>query len=201
MNIKEYEDLINAVNEFGKKGWVPATSGNFSKKADENRIIITKSGSDKSSISEQDFMEIDCSGKSLSEGKSSAETLLHLTIYKTIQNATCVMHVHSVYATVLSKLHGAYGTLSLTDYEMLKAFGGIDSHSVSFHIPVFSNTQDMNDLSKKLENYLVENRNCYGFLLSGHGLYTWGNDIKTAKRYVEAFEFLFECEYCRLRIQ
>ena len=34
---------------------------------------------------------------------------------------------------------------------------------------------------------------CHGFLLSGHGLYTWGRDLAEARRHIEIFEFLFEC--------
>jgi len=200
MNTKEIQDLMNAVIEFGKKGWLAATSGNFSKKISENKICITVSGSDKSAITENDFMEIDSSGKVLTSGKASAETLLHLTIYKNIKDAGCVMHVHSVYATVLSKLFATHGILTVNDYEMLKAFGGIDSHFVTYHIPIFSNSQDMQALSARLEQTLLENKNYCGFLLSGHGLYSWGPDVKTTKRYVEAFEFIFECEYRRLML-
>ena len=34
-----------------------------------------------------------------------------------------------------------------------------------------------------------------GFLLAGHGLYSWGNSIAATKRHIEVFEFLFECFY------
>ena len=33
-----------------------------------------------------------------------------------------------------------------------------------------------------------------GYLIRGHGLYTWGPRMEDALRQVEAFEFLFECE-------
>ncbi|MEL7265147.1 MAG: class II aldolase/adducin family protein, partial [Planctomycetota bacterium] len=36
----------------------------------------------------------------------------------------------------------------------------------------------------------------YGFLIRGHGLYTWGRDLFAARRHVEIFEFLFDC-VCR----
>jgi hypothetical protein len=32
----------------------------------------------------------------------------------------------------------------------------------------------------------------HGFLLSGHGLYTWGRDLAEARRQIEIHEFLFE---------
>jgi methylthioribulose-1-phosphate dehydratase len=33
----------------------------------------------------------------------------------------------------------------------------------------------------------------HGFLIRGHGLYTWGKDVFSARRHVEIYEFLFEC--------
>jgi methylthioribulose-1-phosphate dehydratase len=38
-----------------------------------------------------------------------------------------------------------------------------------------------------------------GYLIAGHGLYTWGADVAEARRHVEAFDFLFTCELERLR--
>jgi methylthioribulose-1-phosphate dehydratase len=32
----------------------------------------------------------------------------------------------------------------------------------------------------------------HGFLLSGHGLYTWGSSLEEARRHIEIYEFLFE---------
>ena len=33
----------------------------------------------------------------------------------------------------------------------------------------------------------------HGFLIHRHGLYTWGDDLETARRHVETIEFLLEC--------
>jgi methylthioribulose-1-phosphate dehydratase len=33
----------------------------------------------------------------------------------------------------------------------------------------------------------------HGFLLAGHGLYTWGATVSEALRHAEAFDFLFSC--------
>jgi methylthioribulose-1-phosphate dehydratase len=34
----------------------------------------------------------------------------------------------------------------------------------------------------------------WGYLIDGHGLYAWGRDMAEARRHLEAFEFLFDCE-------
>jgi methylthioribulose-1-phosphate dehydratase len=33
-----------------------------------------------------------------------------------------------------------------------------------------------------------------GYLITGHGFYTWGRGVEEALRHVEALDFLFECE-------
>ncbi|MDU5677284.1 MAG: class II aldolase/adducin family protein, partial [Pseudomonas aeruginosa] len=42
--------------------------------------------------------------------------------------------------------------------------------------------------------WLEAHPHCPGYLIRGHGLYTWGARMSDALRQVEAFEFLFECE-------
>jgi len=32
----------------------------------------------------------------------------------------------------------------------------------------------------------------HGFLMAGHGLYTWGENLAAARRQIEVLEFLFE---------
>jgi len=49
-------------------------------------------------------------------------------------------------------------------------------------------------LAAHIKTRLPRTQPCYGFLLAGHGLYVWGKDIPTAKRHLEVFEFLLQCE-------
>jgi methylthioribulose-1-phosphate dehydratase len=42
--------------------------------------------------------------------------------------------------------------------------------------------------------YMESNATVHGYLIGGHGFYTWGESVDAALRHVEAFEFLFECE-------
>jgi len=39
---------------------------------------------------------------------------------------------------------------------------------------------------------LREHPEAHGFLIRGHGVYTWGKDLADAKRQIEILEFLFE---------
>jgi methylthioribulose-1-phosphate dehydratase len=39
---------------------------------------------------------------------------------------------------------------------------------------------------------LAQHPEVHGFLLRGHGLYTWGRDLALARRHLEVLEFLLE---------
>ena len=50
----------------------------------------------------------------------------------------------------------------------------------------------MTRLSRVVRSVLDEQPAAHGFLLRGHGLYTWGADLPQAVRHVEILEFLLE---------
>ena len=60
-------------------------------------------------------------------------------------------------------------------------------------MPIFPNTQDMNVLARQVEAKLDEGP-LWGYLINGHGLYAWGRDMMEARRHLEAFDFLINCE-------
>jgi len=186
------QELIAAGRQLYAQGMVPATSGNFSARLANSHLAITVSGRHKGQLTEQDIMQVDAAGVSLDERRPSAETLLHTSIYQRFPQARVVLHPHSVNATVLSRLCDEW--LVLQDYELLKAFPGIATHACSVRIPVFDNDQDIGRLARKVDACLAELEDVPGYLIRGHGFYTWGDSIADALRHVEAFEFLFACE-------
>jgi len=189
-------ELIDVGQQLYRRGMVPATSGNFSVRLTNEELAITVSGRHKGKLSQDDIMKVDNDGNSLDGRRASAETLLHVHIYKRYPETRVVLHPHSVNATLLSRLCDEW--LVLQDYELLKAFPGIDSHECSVRVPVFDNDQNIARLAQKVDACLADMEVAHGYLIRGHGFYTWGNSIEDAMRHVEAFEFLFECEL-RLR--
>ena len=199
-----FADSADALIEAGRilhdRGWVPATSGNFSSRLDEQEMAITVSGWHKGELSRDGIMRADMNGNSLDEGKRpSAETLLHCQLYKRFPEVGAVLHTHSMNATLISRLHK--DELVLQDYELLKAFSGVTSHEHSIAIPIFPNDQDIPRLAEKVEKYMDSHPPIHGYLIAGHGLYTWGTDVKETLRHLEAFEFLFACEMKQLEVR
>jgi len=190
------EELCRAGRDLHARGWVPATSGNFSTRAGDEAIAITISGHDKGALTPAAIMTVSLEGRAIDPpgAKPSAETLLHCQIYRRSPTTAAVLHVHSPSATAISRLCEADGALVLTNYEMLKALAGITTHEAKVTVPIFSNTQDMASLAARVDRTMTDGPAFHGYLIAGHGLYTWGTSLGEARRHVEAFEHLFDCE-------
>lgn len=195
--MSEFQQRAAELVEVGRilyaRGLVPATSGNLSARLGDGRIAITVSGRHKGRLCEDDIMLVDAAGTSLDGRRPSAETLLHVQVYRRLPDAGVVLHPHSVNATVLSRLC-AREPLRLQDYELLKAFPGVNTHAGRLEVPVFANDQDISRLAGEVDAWMDAHGAGFGYLIEGHGFYTWGRDVDAALRHVEAFEFLFECE-------
>jgi methylthioribulose-1-phosphate dehydratase len=180
------------------QGWVPATSGNFSVRVD-GRILVTASGLDKGLLTPAGLLELDGEGRVVAgAGRPSAETCLHLELYKARSQAGAILHVHTVWNTLLSGMYGAEGRVELTGYELLKGLAGVATHEHVERVPILKNSQDYVELAAQFARALAEFADAHGVLLSRHGLYTWGESVADARRHLEALEFLFEVETRRL---
>ncbi len=188
-------ELAEAGREFYRRGWVLGTSGNFSMLLARKplRICVTASGIEKGNLDETNFLELDDDAEILQGfGKPSAETLLHLTIYRFMPKARSILHTHSVWGTILSDHYFEQGAIEIEGYEMLKGLAGVKTHEHTEKVPIVENSQDYIALSHVIENVIRDNDGIHGIYLRRHGLYTWGESVAEARRHVEIFEFLFE---------
>jgi methylthioribulose-1-phosphate dehydratase len=180
------------------QGWVPATSGNFSVRVN-GRILITASGLDKGTLTPAELLEVNAKGGILSgEGKPSAETGLHVVLYGARPDAGAILHVHTVWNTLISARFAPRGYVPIKGYELLKGLAGVTTHAHIERVPILENSQNYGDLAEQLASALDANPQAHGVLLSRHGLYTWGQSVAEARRHLEALEFLFEVEERRL---
>ena len=188
-------DFNEIGRDFHTRGWVLGTSGNFSVVVSRNPLglAITASAVSKGAIRPADVLAIGAEGAPIGKrgGRPSAETALHLAIART-RTAGAVLHTHSIWSTVLSEMHGDEGGLRLSGFEMLKGLEGVRTHRHTEWLPIFENDQDMPALASRVEAMLQQSPAVHGFLLRGHGLYTWGDDLAQARRHVEILEFLLE---------
>jgi methylthioribulose-1-phosphate dehydratase len=186
--------LVETGRRFYQRGWVQGTSGNFSGVVSTYplTLCITPSAAHKGMLTATDFLEIDEFGRANSGlAQPSAETLLHLEIVRA-RGAAAVLHTHSVWSTMLSAAELPNRGLAIAGYEMLKGLAGIRTHEHREWVPIVANDQDMRRLATQVRDVLIADQAAHAFLISGHGLYTWGQSIAEAERHVEILEFLFE---------
>ena len=146
-------------------------------------------------------MVVDLAGRPiLSSQKPSAETLLHTHLYRSRPDIGAVLHTHSLPATVLTRYWAGRTEWMLSDFELQKAFRGQVTHDSALVIPIFENSQNIEALAVQADSYLSMHPDTPGYLIRGHGLYTWGESMTECLRHIEAMEFLLACELelCRL---
>lgn len=189
------EALASLSRELHRRGWVPATSGNFSARLGDGSIAISRSGRDKALLEPADIMRVDLDGRPLDVRTPSAETALHLQLYRRDPGIGAVFHTHSLNA-VLATLESP-GGLTFAGLELLKAFAGVASHEARLQVPVFENDQDIAALSARVEQHMQEHGQGHAYLIAGHGVYTWGDSLTDCMRHLEALEYLFQLHRMR----
>lgn len=102
------ESIKQAVIDYSlkmvKDGLTTGTGGNVSIK-DNDKIFITPTGVDYNCLDCDDISELDLEGNFLGNGKKpSSEYAFHCGIYAKRNDVKCIIHTHSLYATVLACL-------------------------------------------------------------------------------------------------
>jgi methylthioribulose-1-phosphate dehydratase len=195
-------ELIELSRWCHERGWTPATSGNFSARLGEATLAITASGRPKGALGLSDIVVVNLDGRLTgpAAARPSAETALHCQLYRRSRAIGAVAHTHSRAATVLSRQYARAGYVTLAGYEVAKALSGVATHDGTVLLPVFANTQDIPTLAEHVESFMSAHPPVHGYLIAGHGLYTWGEDVAGTGRHIEALEFMLDCALLEGRI-
>lgn len=187
--------MIEAGRDFDRRGWVLGTSGNLSvvTQDDPLRFWISASGKHKGALTEADFIEVNADGSPTHPDapKTSAETLVHVELYKRTQ-AGAVFHVHQVHAALCSSRDEAKGEVVFSGLEMQKGLDIWDPDAI-VRVPLVPNHAHIPTLAAASGQALRPE--VPGVLICRHGLYAWGRDPFEARRHVEVFDYLFQYSF------
>lgn len=186
--------LVAVGRRLDARGWAPATSGNYSARLDDGSIAVTMSGRHKGRLTEADIMRVDSAGRAIGAGRPSAETALHLALYRTFPEAGAVLHGHSPQAVGFSRALPDAAEWVFRGHEMLKAFPGVTTHDTEVRLPIVDNSQDMAVIDAAIAPALLAKDAPPAYLIRSHGLYAWGADLDEAERVLEATEWLIAAE-------
>lgn len=162
-------EVYRALRALPASGLVQGTSGNVSGR-DGDYVVIKPSGVEYDSLSPEDLVVVDLSGK-LIEGnlKPSVDTAAHLHIYRSVLQLGGVVHTHSAYATVYAVL-GRSIPVYLTVIADL--FGG--PIPVSSYVPPGDE-----EIGKEFAEKACSGR-FQALLMRNHGVFTAGKTPKDA---------------------
>jgi methylthioribulose-1-phosphate dehydratase len=185
--------IIAVGRRLDSRGWAPATAGNYSVRLDDG-FAVTASGWHKGRLSEEGVLRLDMDGHVVGTGRPSAETHLHLSIYRQFPAAGAVLHGHSPQAVGLTRAFRDLKAWNFTGHELLKVFPGQTTHETEIALPIVDNSQDMNVIEAAIAPALARPGAPPAYLIRDHGLYAWGKDLDEAERVLEAVEWLIAAE-------
>jgi methylthioribulose-1-phosphate dehydratase len=185
--------IIAVGRRLDARGWAPATAGNYSARLDDG-FAVTASGWHKGRLSEDGVLRLDADGHVVGSGRPSAETHLHLSIYRQFPAAGAVLHGHSPQAVGLTRAFRDIKAWHFVGHEMLKVFPGQTTHDTEIALPIVDNSQDMAVIEAAITPALARPGAAPAYLIRDHGLYAWGKDLDEAERVLEAVEWLIAAE-------
>lgn len=194
MNDRQAIDILGRhAAVFYRQGWMLGTGGNMSIRTDGG-FVITASGRHKGELEAEDFVRCDDEGTAhATDPTPSAETSVHLAIYRALPDAGAVYHVHDVHAALCSERDAPRGATSFDGVEMIKGLGvGPDAWPVQ--VPIVANHDHVPRIAMDIEEYLADRPRPMvpAVNVRGHGPYAWGQTPDAARRHIECLAYLFE---------
>jgi L-ribulose-5-phosphate 4-epimerase len=174
-------ELTIAAHRAYDRGIQTGNGGNLSARIPgQDLMIIKPSGGSFIECNENNWIIADFDGNKVEgEGKPSSEAPLHGEIYKLCHWANAIVHVHSVYANIVS-LH--------QDKLPVYCFHGLTK--LDDFVPVLDVKND--GVTKEdmplIEKYFAEHSESKGFVLRRHGQVAYGKDSFTAEHNAELIE-------------
>ncbi len=170
------QELIKYGRLAGEKNFTPGVSGNISARYDNDKVLITASGTANGYLKEDDFTLIDYDCNILEGGrKPSSEKLVHIEFYKMRPDINYILHVHSPYLSSFASAGKALDEPIMA--ENVFYFG---------HIPLAEyGLPSSRDLVEKTAKYF---KDFNAVLMANHGFIVGSNTIEDAYLKLELAE-------------
>jgi L-fuculose-phosphate aldolase len=176
-------DVVKACHLLYSKGFVSATDGNVSVRLENGNFLTTRSGINKGSVTEQDLVEVDATGKPTTSNlkpetinyKPSTEFGMHLFIYQQRPDVNAVVHAHPVYATGF-----AAARVPLTSCVFPEVIVGLEAIPLAEYA-----TPSTEEVAQSIAPFVKQTD---AILLANHGVVTYGKDLWDAYFKMEKVE-------------
>ncbi|RVT44365.1 methylthioribulose-1-phosphate dehydratase [Rheinheimera sediminis] len=176
-----------------QRQWSPIGSGLFSIRTSEHSALFTDTSKDKNELSPADLVCFDLANPH----QPDTVTAVHQFLYQLNPENKVILQTQELQATVFSRLIKADQHL-FVGYEMQHQVA-IDPAQRSCCPLVILEPQATELILQDLKQRFHREALPYAFLIRGHGLYVWGYSVDSAKRHLEAWQFLIACELERIK--
>ncbi|PVX33077.1 ribulose-5-phosphate 4-epimerase/fuculose-1-phosphate aldolase [Pasteurella langaaensis DSM 22999] len=177
--LEQKELMVQLGRSFYERGYTVGGAGNLSVRLDENRILVTPTGSSLGRLKAECLSVLDMEGNVLEGDKPSKESVFHLAMYKANPHCNAIVHLHSTYLTALSSL------ADLDPENAMKAFTPYYVMRVG-KLPVIPYYRPgAPDIARELGQRALMGK---AFLLANHGVVVTGSDLLDAADNTEELE-------------
>lgn len=183
------KELVTCAKACYDRGWSHGTAGNFSVRGSSGIVWQSPSGLNKGALNPDSFIPIDLASTEVILPvmvKPSAETPVHLGVYRAVPEAMAVVHTHPPFAVAASRS----GRDIVFEGDEMQKHLGCFCHTEVCQVPVIKNPTpaEMPAMTESLAKSV--RAGVPMVILAAHGVYAWGKTPMEALSYIEAVEFL-----------
>ncbi|MCT8833054.1 aldolase [Glaesserella parasuis] len=171
--------MVELAKSLFDRGYTVGGAGNLSVKLDDNRVLVTPTGSSLGRLEVNRLSILDMNGNLIEGDKPSKESVFHLALYQANPQCKAIVHLHSTYLTALSCLEGIDTTNAMrafTPYYVMRVG----------QLPVipYYKPGDIN-IARELSERALQAK---AFLLANHGVVVTGHSLVDAVDNTEELE-------------
>lgn len=198
------ELICELCRQFYALGWVSGTGGGISIRGAEG-IYMAPSGVQKERLRPEDIWLLDGLSDGRLDGPHDDVKVLCAPADPTLKISECrplfanafrlrgagaVLHSHSLWAVLASRLFAERGEFVCQGLEMQKGLRGMGCFD-AVRVPIIANTARESELTASMAAAMVAYPAVDAVLVAGHGVYVWGSGWAQAKTQAECYDYLF----------
>lgn len=161
------------------RGYTVGGAGNLSVKLDDNRVLVTPTGSSLGRLEVNRLSVLDMNGNLIEGDKPSKESVFHLALYQANPQCRAIVHLHSTYLTALSCLEGIDTTNAIRAFTPYYVMRVGQLPVIPYYKPGDTN------IARELSERALQAK---AFLLANHGVVVTGNSLVDAVDNTEELE-------------
>lgn len=171
--------MVELAKSLFDRGYTVGGAGNLSVRLDDNRVLVTPTGSSLGRLEVNRLSVLDMNGNLIEGDKPSKESVFHLALYQANPQCKAIVHLHSTYLTALSCLEGIDTTNAMRAFTPYYVMRVGQLPVIPYYKPGDTN------IARELRERALQAK---AFLLANHGVVVTGNSLVDAVDNMEELE-------------